>query len=81
MKIKSYNIKSMSSSQFEGLRIACKKQHLEDSIKKTDPTSCVEAVTGITNATIEQYRRKGYKLCYDFHNSARQHLLVFSKNK
>lgn len=81
MKIKSYNIKSMSSSQFEGLRIACKKQHLEDSIKKTDPSSCVEAVTGITNATIEQYRRKGYKLCYDFHNSARQHLLVFSKNK
>jgi len=79
MKIKSYNIKSMSSSQFEELRIACKKQHLEDSFKKTDPTSCVEAVTGDTNATIERYRQKGYKLCYDFHNSARQHLLVFTR--
>ena len=56
MKIKSYNIKSMSSSQFEGLRIACKKQHLEDSFKKTDPTSCVEAVTGNANTTIERYR-------------------------
>ena len=81
MKIKSYNIKNLSSSQFEGLRIACKKQHLEDSFRKTDPTSCVEAVTGNANATIEQYRQKGYKLCYDFHNSTQQHLLVFSKNK
>ena len=81
MKIKSYNIKSMSSSQFEGLRITCKKQHLEDSFKKIDPTSCVEAVTGNTNATIERYRQNGYKLCYDFHNSAKQHLLVFTRIK
>ncbi len=80
MKVKSYNIKNMSSSQFEGLRFACKKQHLEDSIKKTDPTAIVEAVKGCANATIKKYQLRGYKLCYDFQNkSLHQHLLLFKK--
>lgn len=79
MKIKTYNIRSLSKKKFEELRLACKRQNLEDQYKKTDPTAVVEAVVGSVNNIVEEYRQKGYQLCYDFESSNCQHLLVFSK--
>ena len=79
MKIKTYNIRSLSKKKFEELRLTCKRQNLEDQYKKTDPTAVVEAVVGSANNIVEEYRQKGYQLCYDFESSNCQHLLVFSK--
>ena len=79
MRRKSYHIKNLSSKQVEGLRFACKKQYLEDSYKKTNPTAVVEVVVGEINSIVNRYRRRGYRLCYDFSNSLHQHLFVFVK--
>lgn len=80
MKRKSYKIKKLSSKQVEELRLACKRQYLEDSYKKTNPTAVVEVVVGDINSTVNKYRQRGYKRCHDFGNTLHQHLLVFVKD-
>ena len=77
--IKTYNIQNLSRSKFEVLRLACKKQNLADCLRKRNPTTVVEAVTGDIKPIVEKYQKKGYRLSDDFVNSRHQHLLVFVK--
>jgi len=46
MKIKTYNIKNLSDKQIEELRSECRKQHLQETYRKSDHTTIVEAITG-----------------------------------
>lgn len=79
MKIKTYNIKNLSDKQIEELRFECRKQHLQETYRKSDHTTIVDAITGSADHIIGKYRRRGYRLCHDYCNSRNQHLLVFVK--
>jgi len=78
--IKTYNIQNLSKSKIEKLRLACRKQYLADTFRKTNPTTIIEAVTGDRYPIVEKYQKKGYRLSYDFCNARHQHLLVFEQN-
>lgn len=81
MKIKTYNIRNLSDRQIEKLRLACRKQHLEETFRKSNLTVTLEAITGSADPIIREYQEKGYKLCHDFCSSLDQHLLLFVKLK
>ncbi len=59
MKIKTYNIRNLSDRQIEKLRLACRKQHLEETFRKSNLTVTVEAITGSADPIIREYQEKG----------------------
>jgi hypothetical protein len=80
---KTYHIQNLSKSKLEKLRLACRKQYLEDCFRKNNSTTVLEAVTGNIKPIVEKYKKKGYRLSDDFGNSSHQHLhlLVFEKER
>lgn len=55
MKIKTYDIKNLSDKQIEELRSECRKQHLQETYRKSDHTTIVEAITGSADHIIGKY--------------------------